>query len=119
LALQHTHVTAGATIHYTTNGTTPTTASTKYTAAVAVSATETIKAIATATGHTNSAVASATYTNTASTTGGLRFVLVTPCRIANTRNAAGAFGGPELAAGAARTFNVPQSPCGLPDLLYQ
>jgi len=46
-------------------------------------------------------------------------VLVTPCRIANTRNAAGAFGGPELAAGAARTFNVPQSPCGLPDLLYQ
>ena len=54
--------TAGATIYYTTNGTTPTTTSTKYTTTITVNSTETIKAIATATGLANSAVASATYT---------------------------------------------------------
>ena len=47
---------------YTTNGTTPTTSSTKYTTAISVSATETIEAIAVAAGYTNSAVASAKYT---------------------------------------------------------
>ncbi len=57
-----TDVTAGATIYYTTNGTTPTTSSTKYTAAIKVSDTETIKAIAVKSGDTSSAVASATYT---------------------------------------------------------
>jgi hypothetical protein len=54
--------TSGATIYYTTNGTTPTTSSTKYAAAISVPATETIEAIAVASGLTNSAVASATYT---------------------------------------------------------
>ncbi|MCU1244039.1 MAG: hypothetical protein JWO71_4765, partial [Candidatus Acidoferrum typicum] len=54
--------TAGATIFYTTNGTIPTTASTKYTAPVAISATTTLKAIATAPNLTNSAVASGLYT---------------------------------------------------------
>ena len=54
--------TAGATIYYTTNGSVPTTSSTKYTGAITVSASETVKAIATATNYSNSAVASAAYT---------------------------------------------------------
>jgi len=54
--------TPGATIYYTTNGTTPTTGSTVYSSPIAVSTTETLKAIATATGCTTSAVASAAYT---------------------------------------------------------
>ena len=54
--------TAGAMIYYTTNGTTPTTSSTKYTGPLNVSMTQTIKAIALATGYGNSAVATAAYT---------------------------------------------------------
>jgi hypothetical protein len=50
----------------------------------------------------------------ASPTGELQFIPITPCRIADTRNPTGAFGGPELAAGVARTFDVPQSDCGIP-----
>ena len=54
--------TANATIYYTIDGSTPTTASMKYTGALTVSATETINAIATATGFTQSAVGSGAYT---------------------------------------------------------
>ena len=54
--------TAGATIYYTTDGSTPTTSSTVYTGPFAVNSTATIKAIAVAPGFANSAVATATYT---------------------------------------------------------
>jgi hypothetical protein len=50
----------------------------------------------------------------ASTTSELKFLTITPCRIADTRNPAGAFGGPELAGGSIRTFNIPQSACSIP-----
>jgi Chitobiase/beta-hexosaminidase C-terminal domain len=58
--------TASPTIYYTTNGSTPTTASTVYTAPITVSATSTVQAIATASGFTQSAVGSAAYTITTS-----------------------------------------------------
>jgi hypothetical protein len=57
--------TPGATIYYTTSGADPTTASAVYSAPVAVSATTTLKAMATAPGFTASAVATALYTITA------------------------------------------------------
>ena len=55
-------MTPGAVIHYTTNGTTPTTSSTLYSGPITVSTTETLQAIATASGFSQSAIASAAYT---------------------------------------------------------
>jgi hypothetical protein len=46
--------------------------------------------------------------------GAALFVPVTPCRIADTRNANGAFGGPALTAESSRSFTVPSSACGIP-----
>jgi hypothetical protein len=57
-----TDATTGATIYYTTNGAIPNAASTKYTSAITVSATETIQAIAIVSGSAPSSVASAAYT---------------------------------------------------------
>ena len=48
---------------------------------------------------------------------GLRFYPVTPCRIADTRAAAGfpgQFGPPSMAGGSTRAFVIPSSSCGIP-----
>jgi beta-propeller repeat-containing protein len=42
------------------------------------------------------------------------FVPVTPCRIADTRNANGSFGGPAVAGNTSRDFVIPNSACGIP-----
>ena len=44
----------------------------------------------------------------------LAFYPVTPCRVVDTRNPNGAFGGPSLGAGGTRSFTVPSSSCGIP-----
>ncbi len=46
--------------------------------------------------------------------GALSFYPVTPCRVADTRNADGPFGGPELEGGTTRSFAVTQSVCNIP-----
>jgi uncharacterized repeat protein (TIGR03803 family) len=53
---------ATALLYYTTDGTTPTTSSTAYTAPIAVGTSETLQALAVESGRLSSAVASATYT---------------------------------------------------------
>jgi hypothetical protein len=57
-----TDATSGAVMYYTIDGSTPTTASTKYVNAINVASTITLKAIAVAPGFTNSLVVPATYT---------------------------------------------------------
>ncbi len=44
----------------------------------------------------------------------LRFVPVTPCRVADTRYPDGPFGGPTLTGGSSRSFPIPSSGCGIP-----
>ena len=46
--------------------------------------------------------------------GALAFYPSTPCRIFDTRNPNGAFGGPAMAADTTRSFTVPSSACGIP-----
>ncbi len=57
-----TDVTPGATVYYTTDGSTPTTSSTVYSGTIAVNSTETISAFAVAPGYFNSTISSAPYT---------------------------------------------------------
>jgi hypothetical protein len=57
----------GATIYFTTNGSTPTTSSSVYAGPITVSSSETVKAVAVANGYATSSVGSATYTFTVPT----------------------------------------------------
>jgi hypothetical protein len=61
---------------------------------------------------TNPGLPSATAAN-AYTYGATGFFSLSPCRVADTRNAPGALGGPALAAGSDRTFTV-RGVCGIP-----
>ena len=72
-SVQLTDTTAGATIYYTTDGTTPTHGSTVYTGPITVSATTTINSIASATGLADSGVSSGTYTINTSATASINF----------------------------------------------
>jgi hypothetical protein len=47
-------------------------------------------------------------------TSSLRFKPVTPCRVVDTRGPQGAFGGPAVQGGFARSFAIPQGSCGIP-----
>ena len=46
--------------------------------------------------------------------GGLNFYTVSPCRLVDTRNANGTFGGPTFNTDMIRSFPLPESPCGIP-----
>ncbi|MDQ2712117.1 MAG: protease pro-enzyme activation domain-containing protein, partial [Acidobacteriota bacterium] len=63
-------------------------------------------------------VASQTFTANQAAVGSLpsalRFVPVTPCRVADTRHSNGPFGGPAIPAGGSREFVIHNSPCGIP-----
>jgi len=83
-------------------------------ASAAGSYTGTTSAVTSLNGGTGS-TASATLTVDPTLTG-LSFVPVTPCRIADSRNTAGPFGGPFLLGNAAaRAFAIPSSACGIPN----
>ena len=46
--------------------------------------------------------------------GALQFIQIAPCRVADTRNATGPFGGPSIAGHTSRDFVIPSSACGIP-----
>ena len=66
--------------------------------------------------NTGGSTGSAIWSFTTLTSGSpvLHFVPVTPCRIADTRNPDGPFGGPSIPASSSRDFAIPSSPCGIP-----
>ena len=54
------------------------------------------------------------YTVTQPGDSALQFVPATPCRVLDTRKAAGPFGGPSIAGQTFRSFIIPDSACGIP-----
>ena len=52
--------------------------------------------------------------STSGTSSGNYFVPVAPCRVVDTRNAAGSFGGPSIGGGSFRNFAIPNGPCSVP-----
>ncbi|HKI12262.1 MAG TPA: choice-of-anchor D domain-containing protein [Candidatus Acidoferrum sp.] len=90
-----TDATAGATIHYTTDGSTPTASSPTYQAAIPLSSLTTVQALAIAPNYANSAVASATFkfqtpsgtitlTSTATPSGSSTHLALTPIQLTLT-----------------------------------
>jgi hypothetical protein len=55
-------------------------------------------------------------TVTPSQPGALQLVTVAPCRVMDTRDPNGLFGGPFIGAGASRTIPIPSSSCGVPSV---
>lgn len=51
---------------------------------------------------------------TVTTPSGSRLRAVTPCRVMDSRDAFGTFGGPIFTGGSSRTIPIPQSACGIP-----
>ena len=74
----------GATVYYTTDGTLPTARSAQYSSPLTVSTTETISALAVASGYPNSEVASAVYAIVSPTTLSLTPVLTPPTTVARS-----------------------------------
>ncbi len=48
------------------------------------------------------------------TAAGLQFIAITPCRVVDTRNANGLFGGPVIAGDSSRDFPISNGSCGIP-----
>jgi hypothetical protein len=78
--------TQNAAIYYTTDGTNPTTASNLYSSPIMVSASETVQAIAVATGYAQSPETSAAYTITSATGSAAATVTATPSATTITNN---------------------------------
>ena len=71
-------------------------------------------AAVTATYNTSSQTAWISVAAPSQTAEALRFVPVTPCRVVDTRNPAGPFGAPAIAADSSRSFALPGGACGIP-----
>jgi Chitobiase/beta-hexosaminidase C-terminal domain len=78
--------TTGASMFYTTDGSTPTTGSTPYTTAISVTSSETLKVLATKSGFTNSAIGSAAYVISTSNIPQNVRVILQGCNGANTNS---------------------------------
>jgi hypothetical protein len=60
------------------------------------------------------AVDTAGYFASPSRSGALRFYPLSPCRVLDTRDPTGTFGGPYIGGGQSRDFPIPSSSCGVP-----
>jgi hypothetical protein len=101
--------TAGAVIRYTTDGSTPSAASTRYTAPFTLTTTTTVRALAQATGYRDSTVSSATYAITTPTVA----VAVTPTTASAVSGEVLAFTATVTGTGnTAVTWSVEEASCG-------
>jgi hypothetical protein len=83
-------------------------------AIVAAGTSGAVSVYASATTSTNVAMDINGYFVPSSTAGSLTYYPVTPCRLADTRQATGPLGAPEMTAGQTRTFPLLSGTCGIP-----